>query len=244
MELEKRLGLYQVFLKLYEHKPDLLDDILQLENTASQSLRGKGFTYVQGMIQGEQAYLMTNLLDGRTQRFFQPQGIWVMGRDRHVALAIRDQWLSRRHAAIQYIENEGFYLVDLNSTNGSFVNGEPIMQRQLLQDGDQIRLGTLTISFFICQTAQILKPEPLEVLAQIQNQSSSPSQATAFENLESINTQDISPSDDELQNTSLFFKEKLLLEKPNKADVSLPKLNTSQQSEILDRFFNRQIPTE
>ena len=50
-------------------------------------------------------------------------------------LPVQDQRLSRRHAAIQYVGRRGFYLVDLNSTNGSFINGRAIRGRNRLRDG-------------------------------------------------------------------------------------------------------------
>lgn len=167
MELEKRLGLYQVFLKIYEHNRGLLDEILQLENLSFPYLSSRVPTYVQGVVQEGEVYLITNLVNGNTQTLFQPQKIWIIGRDRRLALTLKDQWISRHHAALQYVENEGFYLIDLNSTNGSFVNGEPVFHRQLLKDGDQIRLGSLTISFFLAQSAQKLEPLSSEIVAQM-----------------------------------------------------------------------------
>ncbi|HEY9300606.1 MAG TPA: FHA domain-containing protein, partial [Phormidium sp.] len=167
MELEKRLGLYQVFLKIYEHNRGLLNEILELENSSFPYLSSRVPTYVQGVVQEREAYLITNLVNGKTQKLFQSQQIWMIGRDRRLALTLRDQWISRYHAAIQYVENEGFYLIDLNSTNGSFINGEPVCHRQLLNDGDQIRLGSLAICFFCAQTSQKLEPVSSEILAQI-----------------------------------------------------------------------------
>ena len=46
-------------------------------------------------------------------------------------------------------EHGGFYLHDLSSTNGIFVNGEKITEDYDLKDGDSIRLGSSTASFII-----------------------------------------------------------------------------------------------
>ncbi len=163
-DLEKRLSLYQVFLRIHDRNPSLLNEILSLENLGTNPQRGNISGYIQGWIQSQQAYLVTNLPDGKTQILQQPQGIWLIGRDRQSAIQLNDQRLSRRHAVIQYIPDRGFYLIDLKSSNGSFVNGESVRKKRLLKDGDRIRVSSLMFSFFTCQQAQFLKPVPAEVL--------------------------------------------------------------------------------
>lgn len=243
MELEKRLGLYQVFLKIYEHNRGLLDEILQLENASSPSLSGFTPAYVQGVVQGQQAYINTNLVDGKTQRLFQLQRVWVIGRDRRIALPVRDQWMSRRHAAIQYVHNEGFYLVDLNSTNGSFVNGEPVLKRVLLQDGDRIRLGSLAISFFFgqtCQTAEAVSPE---LLAQI-NGITQPHPAPIADPMFTSILEEEPFLAKAPKNTFTIHRQEAASENPT-SPSSLPHLSAAERSEILDRFLSsRQTPVD
>lgn len=168
-ELKKRLELFQTFSKLYERHRDLLNEILALEHTGSKGLGQPGlFNYIQGVVLDQQVFLTTNLLDGHSQVVTQPQQIWLIGRDgAQVSLPIRDKRLSRRHAAIQYRAGEGFSITDLGSTNGTFVNGERIGQRLVLCEGDRIRLGSMTFSFFICRTGQALPPLPPDLLAQL-----------------------------------------------------------------------------
>ncbi len=241
MELENRLGLYQVFLRLYEHHRSLLDDILRLENVANQSLRGTAPGYVQAGIQQGQPYLITNLLDGKTQGLFQPEGVWLVGRDRRVNIPIREQCMSRIHAAIHYVPNEGFYLVDLGSTNGSFVNSEPVFERQLLKDGDQIRLGSVAISFFTCPTSQTLKSAPPEILAKIQAMAAKQDNALTT----AASTADVEqplPAE-KSKDTDSFPPLNSLKEEPP-SESSLSQLSSSVQSEILDRFFSQQMPAE
>lgn len=120
--------------------------------------------YIQGVVQGQQSYLITNLLGGSIT-LFQPQMVWTLGRNRGAALPLRDRLLSRRHAVIMFVLQEGFNLVDLNSMNGSFLNGNRIQQRQLLKDGDRIRLGSFEFNFFISQTSRTIEPIHPEVLA-------------------------------------------------------------------------------
>lgn len=243
MEIEQRLGLYQVFLKLYDHHRGLLDEILQLEKTSNQIYSSVTSRCVTGMIQGQQVYLITNLVDGKTQTLLQPQGIWTIGRDRHVAIAIPDRKMSRRHAAIQYVQNQGFYLVDLNSTNGSFVNGEPAQKRVLLKDGDRIRLGSVAFSFLLCHDTYTLEEEiPPEILAQIEASTVKPMLTTIQQETATTSSVDSkTPTAEQKEKTLRFLQAALTKQQEPDVEPSIAQLSSAQQSEILDRFFSRQI---
>lgn len=120
--------------------------------------------YIQGVIQGGLVYIITNLLSRESQTLFQSQRVWTIGRNREAALPLRDRALSRRHAVILHVPQEGFHLIDLNSMNGSFVNGVRIRQRQRLKDGDRLRMGSLEFSFFASNHARTISPIHPEVL--------------------------------------------------------------------------------
>ncbi|HXZ79103.1 MAG TPA: sigma 54-interacting transcriptional regulator [Terriglobales bacterium] len=62
-----------------------------------------------------------------------------LGRDAENTIAIADPQISRRHCKIQR-DNQDFVLLDLNSHNGTLVNGART-QRCILQNGDQISVG-------------------------------------------------------------------------------------------------------
>lgn len=63
----------------------------------------------------------------------------VLGRGADCDIRINDNSVSRKHARIQP-GADGFYAVDLQSTNGTFVNDNPISIRKLC-DGDYLRVG-------------------------------------------------------------------------------------------------------
>ena len=242
MEIEQRLGLYQVFLKLYEHHRTLLDEILQLEKTSNQIYSSVTSRCVTGIIQGKQVYLITNLVEGKTQTLVQPQGIWTIGRDRQLAIAIPDRKLSRRHAAIQYVQNQGFYLVDLNSTNGSFVNGEPAQKRVLLKDGDRIRLGSVAFSFLLCNDTHTLEEEiPIEILAQLEASAAQPMLTTIQQETALTSSVDSKIPTAEHKEKTLRFLQELSKQQEPDVEPMIPLLSSAQQSEILDRFFSQQI---
>lgn len=231
-ELE-RLGLYEVFLKLYEHHRSLLDEILQLENLYQPSFKGVKPRYIQGVVDTSAVYVVTNLCDDETQSLLQPEQIWTIGRDRTSGIHIADSYLSRRHAGIQYLQQQGFYLVDFNSTNGSFVNGEPVYQPVLLKDGDRIRLGNMTFHFFINHAYRTLPNVAVELLMQlVPKKVSDEIQTLAYP----LNTQKNLAA--KLDNSVHITKDiglTLNLGEP------IHSLSAEQQSDILDRFFNRQI---
>lgn len=120
--------------------------------------------YIQGVVQGKQAFLITNLPD-ESQTLAQPQMVWTIGRNREAAIPLKDRAMSRRHAVILYMQTVGFQLIDLNSMNGSFVNGERIQQRRVLKDGDRIRVGSINVTFYVSHRSRALEPIHPEVLA-------------------------------------------------------------------------------
>jgi hypothetical protein len=125
--------------------------------------------YIQGIIRGAQAYLITNLRNDISSTLIQPQMTWTIGRNRDAALPLRDRMLSRRHSVLMYVKNEGFYLVDLNSMNGSYVNGKRIENRVALQDGDFIRVGHTEFFFFLSSGYRKLEAIHPEILNRLLN---------------------------------------------------------------------------
>ncbi len=69
--------------------------------------------------------------------------LMVIGRGRGADVVIAESTISRAHVAIGYDE-EGFFMQDLGSRNGTRVNGQP-EPRARLRDGDQLQLGRLQL---------------------------------------------------------------------------------------------------
>lgn len=68
-----------------------------------------------------------------------------IGRQKSNEIVLNDKSVSRVHA--QLINKKYYYKIrDLNSTNGSYVNGKTITEQKLV-DGDQIRLGKTVLEF-------------------------------------------------------------------------------------------------
>lgn len=69
----------------------------------------------------------------------------VMGTAADCDIVLTDQYMSARHAVLRHEEGV-FVLVDLDSTNGSFVNGTRTSKEELI-DNDRIRLGRSELKF-------------------------------------------------------------------------------------------------
>jgi len=78
-----------------------------------------------------------------------------IGRDSSCEIAIDDARVSRRHAnlildpPLKRGEKPTVTLVDNNSMNGVFVNGEDVEGQRMLRDGDRIHIGGTEFGFFI-----------------------------------------------------------------------------------------------
>lgn len=92
------------------------------------------------------AELSVQSSDGSRERFPLKKERVVIGRSRESDINLPDQWLSRRHAEICR-RDDGFYVVDLGSKNGTLVNGDRIKAERLLQPGDRISLGEYVLTF-------------------------------------------------------------------------------------------------
>lgn len=78
----------------------------------------------------------------------------VLGRSVEAAIPVDDSKASRNHAAIDF--QNGFYLlVDLGSTNGTFLNGERLEVGKLLNPGDEIRIGSTVYIVELLEKARL-----------------------------------------------------------------------------------------
>ncbi|MBI2251906.1 MAG: FHA domain-containing protein [Armatimonadetes bacterium] len=64
----------------------------------------------------------------------------TIGRDENNDLIIYDHFVSLKHAFI-FKKEEQFYIEDLGSSNGTFINNQKILKPHLLSFGDEIKIG-------------------------------------------------------------------------------------------------------
>ncbi|MGF1581082.1 MAG: diguanylate cyclase [Gemmataceae bacterium] len=74
-----------------------------------------------------------------------PKKVFTIGRSIECDLCVEDTAVSRQHLRIN-LTPQGFVVTDLNSTNGTFVNTEPVTTHAL-QDGDYLQVGNRIFRF-------------------------------------------------------------------------------------------------
>jgi two-component system, cell cycle response regulator len=94
----------------------------------------------------------------------------VIGRGSQADFSIRDEIASRLHAEIICQEVEGaiteYYVNDLGSTNGTYLNGTKINGQQLLEDGDKIKVGNHLMKFALLDDFEAEFQEKLHQMTQ------------------------------------------------------------------------------
>ncbi len=70
----------------------------------------------------------------------------IIGRGGSSDVVINDSFTSTRHARV-FVRDGQYWLEDLGSTNGTYLNGVPLKKPVVLADGDDIRVGGVTFQF-------------------------------------------------------------------------------------------------
>jgi len=113
----------------------LLQD-LQLQGNKLSAQKKLGITF----------YVKTE--DGResTRHFSQPE--IMLGRDSNCDFSVMDDTLSAHHARITYHHGQ-WWLEDLNSTNGTYLNREKLVTPAVIITGDEFKCGNTVFSIRI-----------------------------------------------------------------------------------------------
>lgn len=70
----------------------------------------------------------------------------TVGRAKTATVSVEDMILSREHTLF-YVERGAFFVKDLESKNGTFLNGNLLRQPERLRHGDRIKAGPVLITF-------------------------------------------------------------------------------------------------
>jgi DNA-binding winged helix-turn-helix (wHTH) protein len=84
------------------------------------------------------------IMDGR--RIPLQPGDNILGRDIHDGISIESPSVSRRHARISVTADHAT-IHDLGSKNGTYVHGERVATAVHLNDGDEVRVGSVVLKF-------------------------------------------------------------------------------------------------
>lgn len=84
--------------------------------------------------------IFVKILQGiESQRLFSQNEIMI-GRDTHCDLSMMDETMSAHHARLVHHHGQ-WWLEDLNSTNGTFLNGERLNTPAVIITGDEFKCG-------------------------------------------------------------------------------------------------------
>jgi adenylate cyclase len=102
-------------------------------------------------------------LQGENEFSLVEKNCWTIGRSQDNDIVIRDYSMSRNHAILQCNETGDFLLIDLGSSNGTFVNGKQVNIPITLQNGDRILFGKSQVEFYsLGHEESTLTPIPKE----------------------------------------------------------------------------------
>lgn len=85
-------------------------------------------------------------------------GPWIIGRGEDVEVPLAEQRSSRRHARL-VIDSGALIIEDLNSTNGTLLDGKPLTGKSPLRSGSVITVGDTRIQFVKSAAKGVEKPE-------------------------------------------------------------------------------------
>jgi adenylate cyclase len=91
------------------------------------------------------------------------RGTCSIGRAPANQVVLPDDKVSRRHAVIHAQDVDEFWLVDLGSSNGTYLNGRRVSQPSRLWDQDRIEIGPFRVIFRQPQAARVSTPEQTDV---------------------------------------------------------------------------------
>jgi len=80
-------------------------------------------------------------------------GEMVIGRDENCQIVIRERQVSRYHARITIDDANEVFIEDLDSKNGTYVNGVKVDGKTILNDGDNFQIAMLQSFVFLSSEA-------------------------------------------------------------------------------------------
>jgi DNA-binding winged helix-turn-helix (wHTH) protein len=117
-----------------------------------RTVHGYGYAFAGPVTEGEattaeaETHPFLYCLHGQTGLATLVEGDHLLGRSHESAVYLDAPSISRRHARLHLAHGYGV-LEDLGSRHGTFVKGERLTGPQRLDDGDELRLGSVVLTF-------------------------------------------------------------------------------------------------
>lgn len=101
--------------------------------------------------------MQTFWLRYRGTRFPIRRGEYILGRSPYCSIVVSNALASRQHCAVR-LTSEGLVIADLNSRNGTLVNGKRLEGERIVAAGDIIRIGSDSIEVMMADSPAERKP--------------------------------------------------------------------------------------
>ncbi|MGB3136119.1 MAG: FHA domain-containing protein, partial [Nodosilinea sp.] len=118
-----------------EQVADVIDPILTAQNHCYHTS-----WYIQGIVSAGGAFISTNINADRAIQVTLCSTRWLLGQSGSCAVAVPQPGVAHCHAALDFDPLKGFFITDLGTDGGTWVNGHCLVpaQRHYLQDGDLV----------------------------------------------------------------------------------------------------------
>lgn len=138
------------------------------------------YNVAQKEIQTGQIYLQQTQPISRKHKWKSP--MMTLGKDPQNMITMTDDYASGFHCKITQ-QDERFFLKDLGSTNGTFVNDQKVLETEL-SHGDTIRIGKAQFSFFLQKEKISIQPKSTDQMDDMVSQD--PAMQTVFQLIQTV----------------------------------------------------------
>jgi len=119
-----------------------------------REVQRQGFTLATRRVPGISLMVKQGSGSMSLRHFAQPE--IILGRDPGSDVPLLDDTVSARHARMTYHHGQ-WWLEDLSSTNGTFLNSTPISMPTVITSGDEITCGSVSLNISLSENV-IIEP--------------------------------------------------------------------------------------
>jgi hypothetical protein len=119
------------------------DNRVTVEAPKNKNLAIQSESSMPAVWKNKQVAILVNF-EGRTLTYPIKKGSVLIGRHDACDIAVKEQTMTGKHAKLELLD-DGIFLSDLGSTNGTFVNGSKVKTAPI-HNGDQIRMGNVEMT--------------------------------------------------------------------------------------------------
>ena len=122
------------------------DTTVSLTPIETEDETAEDFPFPHDQLLPGQALLLVKRGPNAGSTFLLEKDVATCGRDPSSDVFLDDVTVSRKHAEFHRRE-DGFFVKDVGSLNGTYVNGDPVEETKLAS-GDEVQVGRFKLEFF------------------------------------------------------------------------------------------------